>query len=497
MDEVVAEAIDHVASQSRRAVDPAYAQEMIQSAMLFASSFCYDVEAKPHDNCRGTIYEPTVLAEEVQLHLADLEAGTASVLSIGARLAIRIGDTIARAGWPEKIDNKVARVAFDGLRRVGMVQNGTVIDFGKPLVALVLPGNHRFRFQDGTETVVVVDPRGSANLKPVAGLPPTPSVGRLTPVMDRVCRQSGEIDFRSDVLAPFNWGRAQISESERERAKNLAPILHDHVLSIAIVDQFERCDAECHAAIATAFARAILTWRAGCDRCDPEALSAVKVDNEVWLDTRLMDRLRDGGHVELKADNASTNVRFAGLPTNYPTQSRLVHFEHLSDDRALFSKLCAGNFEGSWVRLARDEICREAVTGDFQVTLLGPGEFCEGDDELIACAEPGGGVRIALDAVALSADGEHLTGSMETFSVDVLDLAMHEVGHWFGVPHTDIVDQRAALDIMSATYGDGELCLGGASAAMMISAADMRWPHRLGECAGWRKPKEHQHGKGN
>lgn len=489
MDEVVADAIVQVASRSGRAIDPVYAQEMTQSAMLFASNFCYGGEGKPHDNCLRTIYEPAVLAEEVQDHFADIEAAGASVLSLGARLAIRIGDTITRAGWPEEIDNRVAQIRFNGQHQVGLVQDGSVISLGNPQVALFLPGNYRFRLDDGTETNIVLGPRESANLESIAGSQPNSSVGRLTPLLNRVCRQSREIDFKTEVLAPFNWGRSQILETESERASNLAPVLHDRVVSIGIIDQFERCNAACRAAIATAFARAILTWRAGCDRCDPEVLTAVKVDQEVWLDTRLMDRLRTGGQVELKADEPATNVRFAGLPADYPTRSRLVHFDHLSDERAIFEKVCSGALSGSWVVSAREEICTATTLVDFQVTLLGPGELCNGDDEVFACAEPGGGVRVALDRVSLSADGEHLAGSAQDFAVDVVDLAVHEVGHWFGVPHTDIAGQVAALDIMSATYGEGQLCLGGASAAMMISAADLRWPHRLNECAGWRKPR--------
>ena len=57
-------------------------------------------------------------------------------------------------------------------------------------------------------------------------------------------------------------------------------------------------------------------------------------------------------------------------------------------------------------------------------------------------------------------------------------VVLHEVGHWFGVPHADVAGQDAMHDVMSKDYSKGELCVSSNSLVMLNNASDLRWEYR-------------------
>jgi hypothetical protein len=73
-----------------------------------------------------------------------------------------------------------------------------------------------------------------------------------------------------------------------------------------------------------------------------------------------------------------------------------------------------------------------------------------------------------------------------TSPIDLQLVILHEVGHWFGLPHAEIAGAEAAADIMSAVLGDGKPCVAAQSMIMMNNASDLRWQYRIKEGGGLR-----------
>jgi hypothetical protein len=100
-------------------------------------------------------------------------------------------------------------------------------------------------------------------------------------------------------------------------------------------------------------------------------------------------------------------------------------------------------------------------------------------EEAIACGFPGGLVQLSTQQYAFSVDapsGPVRLGASE----DVLNAApvvLHEVGHWFGVPHPEQVNV-AVKDVMAGRMDIETTCLSSASLTMMNNASDDRWEYR-------------------
>jgi hypothetical protein len=119
---------------------------------------------------------------------------------------------------------------------------------------------------------------------------------------------------------------------------------------------------------------------------------------------------------------------------------------------------------------------------------------CGPAEDFIACGLPGLGIELAVDGSRFdipSPDGarrlEHNAGA-DVAPIDIRLVVLHEVGHWFGVPHSDVAGARGIVDIMGATYGDGKLCVSGQGMAMLNNASDTRWPYRVTQGNGLRRP---------
>lgn len=77
-----------------------------------------------------------------------------------------------------------------------------------------------------------------------------------------------------------------------------------------------------------------------------------------------------------------------------------------------------------------------------------------------------------------------------SISVDLRHVVLHEVGHWFGVPHVDTVAGGAYKDVMTSVPEDGKPCVSAASLIMLNNATDLRWKYRVLEGGGLRRPRQ-------
>jgi hypothetical protein len=127
-----------------------------------------------------------------------------------------------------------------------------------------------------------------------------------------------------------------------------------------------------------------------------------------------------------------------------------------------------------------------AAAPSLRLVVAGRPTKCEGGVEVIACASVG-------NSVALNAsDYTFVEGNRELFGVGpekvrLLTVLVHEVGHWFGLPHVDELrtprEERHA--IMEAAYVDGQ-CITRGELTLLDRASDLEWSKRLKSCDGFR-----------
>ncbi len=486
--------VDRFAKNHSVAVDPMLRAEMVQSAGLFAMNFCgRGIALSP--SCANTIYKATVLDTIVTTFLEDAMRGEEQMLTIAARLAQAINSTMARAGWPELGPNPVAVVYWQhyGDEQLAIDLGAHRVQLGQPNAMLLMPGAHSFALLTNdakvTHSLVVISAERSQqtiDLTRVDTTEPDTRQPWLEPMRERLCTsEDPTLKFNEGALASFNAGRALLDSSEEERVAHLVPFLRRPVLKVNLADDARLCDVDCAYALTRTFARAIATWRTACERCDTVALTLLSIDDSWWVDGTIANKLRadrQGPEVEplpggfkRRGDTLNDGLFLTGSMVYVPLESTLREV------------ICAR--DGEWERAVRAPLCDNAQVDTFTVRLLAAGESCEGRATTFACAEPGGGIRIVTDLVRLRLPGNlGAIGSAE-FALDLEELALHEVGHWFGVPHSNITRQPRALDLMSQAYGQYRTCLGRGSLVMLNNAADDRWEYRLMQCEGWQLPE--------
>jgi len=246
------------------------------------------------------------------------------------------------------------------------------------------------------------------------------------------------------------------------------------------VDGAISCDDECQGALSLLFADSVATWKMGCQRCERDALVMLKTPSKAWLDRRLARRLR--------MISAGRTVSLD--PEDYVEGDGGDSFSPLADLAAepeVASQLCAVRPDAArWVQSVQFVLCEpmaQPPRGILQpkVRLLAGPTTC--GKEAVACGLPEAGIEISFANYRFALP--HVTGGGEMIAGttgDVLDLravVLHEVGHWFGVPHAEVGATDGYLDIMADAYGAGSQCVSPHSLRLTANAGDTRWPFRV------------------
>jgi len=507
----VIEAVQDVGAKMKVGVGPAITEELVASAVIFAGNFCHSQERRAGEaRCNATLFAPAVLRRHVKDFLMDSQAGHSEVMPLGARLAREVGGDFSQIGWPSLVSNAVGVVQLPVDRSVSEVSLATatgMVRVSGPAKQLLLSG--------GRHQIAVKYSDGGTGIGPVSVLPKKrvvfmPSAnagqggfGRLDPPPDLFCydRLPGKgTTAPNGPLAMFNWGRARIVDPAEN---HLAPLASKFGVEVNVEDRFERCNVQCREAIGIAFAQAIAVWRTGCARCDANALSLIRVGGMVWMDARLAERLRrkiSGQPVslDLSQRDADEMGRVVMAPSLSVPQMSVVGYEQVSSDPALISPLCRMADSASWLPVGKHFLCGAGVaqptTGVVSalLRLLGDTTQCGPGKEFVACGLPNAGIELALGVTRFTLPTRHgglvIGASTDTLVVPMQDVILHEVGHWFGVPHFEEIGVMDGADIMASTLGDGSACVSSASLTMMNNALDTRWRWRVLEGRGLRRP---------
>lgn len=506
----VTRAIRAVAADMRLGVDTSVVDDMTASATIFAGNFCSAAagQAGAADaRCQATIFRDGVLRRHVQGFLADAESGASEITPLGARLAREIGSDFAQIGWPSLVPNQLGMVVLPAGLSPAQVQLETAtgrVEIASAADRLLMGGGRhllRLRGADGSTlaAAVSVQPRRRVAFSGTADAAQAGPTGRLDAPPELFCYEHGGLRPEGP-LAYFNWGRSRLADSGDAHT---APMARQYGVDIQVQDDASTCDRHCLQALGVVFAQSLAVWRTGCMRCDPNALSVLRVGSLVWIDARIASRLRHGSvdgtvALDLRQRRPDEAGRTVSAPSLSVPLSPVVGYEQLSSDTALRSAACGlADSAAPWVATARHLACggrppAMPVVAPL-VRLTGGSTPCGPAKDFLACGLPAAGIELAVGSTRFllpSSRGDIAVGhSSDGLEVSMRDVVMHEVGHWFGVPHFDGGAPGQAADIMASTLGDGRACVSAASLTMMNNAMDTRWHWRVSEGRGLRRPR--------
>lgn len=497
-------------------LDPRVIDEMTASAQIFVGNFCYPPDsADGIETCRKTFGTASTMIRTAQAFLADARSNQAEIQSFGARLAVIGGSAFAAAGWSDTTPNRFGIVDMPadlagsaisvrtatGEVSLGKVQRQMLASPGR--VSLII------KAADGglrTFTVDVVASHRIA-LGPATSSSAAVELGDVAPSMNMFCFSNRPNRFEGPT-AYFNWGRGTFVEDEQTRLAHQAPFTRYRALDILIDDQTGACKAPCTRALGANFAQAIAAWKGGCARCGRNALVIIRLGGTVWLDRRAADRLRTLSRgVSTPLDLASLQpgeLEATQLSPNMGEPTSVISYSDVTQDAAVKAVLCRQSAGAApWVSNAQAFLCPGSAKAPpvlRPVVRLTPGRTqCGPASSFLACGLPESGIEITLQDIVYRVDGPSgpvsLSMAPSPYSLNLRPIILHEVGHWFGVPHAQVQGANASLDIMGETLDDGPRCISGSSLTMLNNASDTRWSYRVTAGMGLRRPRSMTSGR--
>lgn len=491
---ILAPAVARAAQAENLIVDPRIVDQMVQSLGIYVFNFC----STPAEDCANRVTPgSTDIESAVKAHLRALRELPASPVQV-------FGDRLAHGkfpllGWPTHqlaegglvaLPQRLHAVDINMHFATGVIPLGQ----GRSLLALPGPITLEATLDEKTERWTVSVPLGKTVTLDVDGR--STLVARpLQPLPSAMCKQSAAIPYRGP-LSLFNQGRATFAEEPQVRTANEARYLGQHAIDIRVTTKGDvTCSFTCQYALSALFADAVATWRAGCVRCAPNALVAMRANSLLWIDWRIARRLR----VAASGKAIDLDLSKSDLDEGPPASMQL--FADLSADEPVREQLCRTHPDAApWVGTVQQIACEKPTGGNGATKVLRPSvELLSGitacGEGAIACGLPAAGVQVSLRDYRYLLPG--FVGTSEIVigpnrSGEILDMRyviLHEVGHWFGVPHSQVAGADQFLDVMSQGYGEGQACLSGQSMRMLANAGDLRWEYRVKEGGALLAPR--------
>ena len=275
------------------------------------------------------------------------------------------------------------------------------------------------------------------------------------------------------------------------------------VLRVSLIAEGQDCNAQCRASVAASIIQALAQWRAGCTRCRPTTLSLVEVDGAQFVSVRYVETAMQWPY--LRPQKNADGILASEVASMATSQGAGVDvrmgFQRVngvvSELGICATNAPAGGAPGFAVlsEQARDRVCRPSSattcnpgTGCKEITLrLSGASDCA---NALACGYPDQSVtlntprfRFGLTGPEASrpptvALGKAGTSQRQDY-VPLHPVLVHEVGHWFGLPHVDSDQGSDGRDeIMIDTGGSDQVCISRAALNMLDSAVDQTWQFR-------------------
>jgi hypothetical protein len=450
--------------------------------------------------------DPAAQHQVIVSYLNDLLTNPSVTIGLMPRLFSAVGASLRDIGWPDRgpwfnryiivprppslsLSSKVFYLHWNGAETVPTNR-------GK----LALPlGLHSFYVQGtqgvGTELIVRASREGGAAvLSPVAdhaiaaGHRLEASPARIEPQLGRYC-----LDKPVDPSEPM-YRVASAAGPGPRRSVSPSDFHAADMIDISLIGSATGCDGACQRWIGVQLVQALSQWRAGCAGCLRSTLSAVRIAGDIYVADRFVN------WTEFKAEMPRTDpendpYRIAELLTSSGGINATMGFQRAQNTRVLSALCAAAPAEDTLSANVRKQICgSESVPCkpanaclQIPVYLTGASD-CRG---FLACGSPDHSVSVntvEFQFAALPAEGADTppvligTPSRQQHDVPVplYPVLLHEVGHWFGLPHVDSdVGTDGRDEVMKATGGTDNVCISRAALNMVSSAVDQNWPFRL------------------
>ncbi len=496
---ITSRAVHKSAQRQDLLIDPRITEQIYANSILYVANFCLD----PKENCAGLFSDDSSLDTVVDEYLKDMVAlPSGKIRSLADRLA---GGRMASTGWdpqvspnagllqvPEKFKGSSIALRY-AVEDVPLGVAGTRILMAPgPVELLITVG-------DKVQTYLIRIERLKTAMLPHSGEEPVNGPGGiLRPASTAYCWSGGQPPYIGP-FALFNHGRMTIAESDASRNANEADFVHQAVIPISVeLSEGIECKKDCETALASLFAESVATWNSGCLRCDPNAMVMVTSMGTFWLDSRIVQRLgslpaNPAIRLGLDQPEEGENADTPGSPLG-GSGPRIRTYLDISKDKETIQRLCQLHNEAApWIQDVKEHLCSNRQS--HQKKSLHPVVMLK--KEITACGALAVACGLPLERVEINFSAyryalptspgqpEIVIGQNDTGEIlEMRQVIMHEVGHWFGLPHAEVGGENMFLDIMSEVYGSGEACVSAHSLRMAANAADLRWKYRIKEGGG-------------
>ena len=480
-------------------IDPRITDQIYANTMLYVGNFC----PNPKENCAARFGGDSDLDSLVDQHLGDIsDLPSKPIKSLAERLA---PGEFHKTGWEPNISVNAGRVEIP----LSLQGNPIALGYATELVPIGMGGTAILMAPGSAELIftvagkpqsyqVIVERLHTITLQNVVSSQDVRPGGVLQPVPSAYCWITEQPPY-TGPFALFNSGRMTIAESAESKRSNEAPFTRQTVLPIQVtIEKGVECSEGCKISLASLFAEAIATWRSGCLRCDPNAMTMIATMGTTWLDSRIVQRLNnlstkpttslDLHRVEEREKEITPVSPLGGGGPGIQT------YLDISSDVPTKQRICQlDNDAAPWVVSVKGYLCQRKRSDQKEslrpVVVLKKGKTSCGE-LAIACGLPLERVEISLSKYRYELPGhrgerEIVIGIRDSGEVlEMRRIILHEVGHWVGIPHAQIGGKDEYLDVMSDTYGQGESCVSAHSLRMMANAADLRWKYRVKDGGG-------------
>jgi len=292
--------------------------------------------------------------------------------------------------------------------------------------------------------------------------------------------------LRQDVSS----GRARHTPSKPSK------FFKSDILKISIEASGSVCDHKCRSAVTHAVLTAFGLWRSGCSRCSSENMKAISINGSFWVDNISLEKWQyaiDNGFFDPVEDpnkisrrsyrprGAQPVVNFVNVKNNSTVEKICNARDAINIEPEIEATLCDTN--------QKMKLCKTDSCLNLPIKIGQSQSDCKMNANTVACATPDLSVGLNSDDFLFSYDfnndqishgvefGTRRTGMK---AVSLLYTIVHEVGHWFGLPHDEFINEAWPVNIMSnGLKREKDWCVSEWNLIQLDNSVDLEWGYRL------------------
>lgn len=302
------------------------------------------------------------------------------------------------------------------------------------------------------------------------------------------------VDQARDLLSGKTVATAKASASLSRRAARITVVNELGAL----------CDEACVANIRWTLVTAISGWKLACFSCSDDFFSVVTIDGHTWLDPKLAQWIRETPRLLAEQYPFKGEGTRPGLltPTTRDRPPPMEMLELVDRQDPSIARVCSAPRpapgQTDVLLRAQAAICGsgagadDAGTARMRLELKSGPTSCGPADAFLGCGRPDNGIELTFDGTRYEfanvlGTRDAVVGPGREPALSGMTVLMHEVGHWFGLPHLNFrVDEIP--DMMQDTYVEGA-CVSGLNAMLMSNMTDDAHAQRFRVGGGYRRPK--------